>query len=164
MKRLITVAAVVGVAASILGMPAVSHGVELSEEELGSLTGKWWQWAFSIPNTLSTPVNPSRGEDDEDDDKKGSIHPLVGDDNDIGDPNFFEYCGNGQHGDVWFLGGDFSGSGEPFERTCEIPFGKTILVAVINFECSTAEGDATKGAPVEQQTDELQECVEPIAR
>jgi hypothetical protein len=130
--------------------------VELSEQDLGSLTGKWWQWAYSIPNTLSTPVNPPRAG------KKGSIHPLVGSNDDIGDPDFFEYCGNGQHGDVWFLGGDFSGTGEPFERTCEIPFGKTILVAVINFACSTAEGDATKGTSVENQTMELQACTKPV--
>jgi hypothetical protein len=142
--------------ASVLGMPAVSHGVKKSEQELGSLTGNWWQWAYSIPNTRSAPDNPPR------EGKKGSIHPLVGDNSDIGDLNFFEYCGNGQHGDVWFLGGDFSGTGEPFERTCEIPSGKTILVAIINFACSTAEGDATKGATVEQQTNELQACTEPV--
>lgn len=152
MKKLINVLAMAGVAGAVLGMPAASHG-----QDLGRLTGNWWQWAYSIPNTLSLPFNSPRGGG-----KKGSIHPLVGDNNDIGDSNFFEYCGNGQHGDVWFLGGDFSGTGEPFERTCEIPFGKTILLAVINFSCTTAEGDATKGASVEQQTAELQACTEPV--
>ena len=87
----------------------------LSSNSPASMTAQWWQWAFSIPNT---PVT-KEGE--------GSIHPLVGDNDDFGDPTFYEFCGNGQHGDVWFLGGDFSGTGEPFERTCTIPYGKTIL-------------------------------------
>ncbi len=74
----------------------------------------------------------------------------------------FESCGNGQHGDLWFLGGDFAGTGEPFERTCTVPFGKTIVLAAINVECSTAEGNATAGDPVKQQAADLQECAQEI--
>ena len=47
----------------------------------------------------------------------GSTHPLVGNDDAAGDVDLFEYCGNGQHGELWFLGGDFSGTGEEIERT-----------------------------------------------
>ncbi len=107
------------------------------------LTADWWQWAFSIPN-----VPPTVGD-------SISIHPLVGDD---GDNNLFEYCGVGQHGPVWFLGGDFSGSGEPFTRTCKVPAGKAILLAVINGECSTAEGDANPSDPVLVKAKDLAKC------
>lgn len=107
------------------------------------LTAAWWQWAFSIPN-----VPPAEGD-------SISIHPLVGDD---GSNDHFEYCGVGQHGPVWFLGGDFSGSGEPFTRTCIIPEGKAILLAVINGECSTAEGDADPGDPVLVKAKDLATC------
>jgi hypothetical protein len=111
-----------------------------------NMTAQWWQWALSIPNVTDSEGNP--------------IHPLVGLDTDNGPP--FEYCGNGQHGELWFLGGDFAGTGVPFERTCTIPFGKTIVLAVINAECSTAEGDATAGDPVKQQAKDLKECAEGI--
>ena len=114
------------------------------------MTEQWWQWAFSIP---STPTSDGEGE---------SIHPLVGDNDNFGDPGFFEFCGHGQHGKVWFLGGDFSGSGEFFERTCEIPARITVLLPVINFECSTAEGDATQTDSATQQTRELKECTKPV--
>jgi hypothetical protein len=112
------------------------------------MTAQWWQWAFSMPNVSTTEGD--------------WIHPLVGDDSTSGEPGFYESCGNGQHGDLWFLGGDFAGTGEPFERTCTIPFGKTIVLAVINVECSTAEGDATAGDPVKQQADDLKDCAESI--
>lgn len=111
---------------------------------LARLTAQWWQWAVSIPN-----VSPPEG---------GSIHPLVGDNGSAGELDFFEYCGNGQHGNVWFLGGDFSGVGDDWERTCVIPFGKDVLVAVINWECSTAEGDAIAGDPAWQQALDLRDC------
>lgn len=113
------------------------------------MTAQWWQWAFSIPNVTASEDG-------------ASIHPLVGDDSTSGTPDVFESCGNGQHGDLWFLGGDFSGSGNPFERTCTIPFGKTIVLAVINAECSTAEENATVGDTLKQQADDLKQCAEEI--
>lgn len=137
------------IAVSVLGFifPFTAHANSSSAGP--KLTAEWWQWAFSIPNTPASEDG-------------GSVHPLVGDNDDFGDPDFFEFCGNGQHGEVWFLGGDFSGSGETFERTCEIPAHKTILLPVINFECSTAEGDATQGASAEQQAQELKKCAKPV--
>ncbi len=120
-----------------------------SSNSPASMTAQWWQWAYSIPNIPVEEGGPS-------------IHPLVGDDDDFEDPDFYEFCGNGQHGEVWFLGGDFSGTGEAFERTCTIPAGKTILLPVINYECSTFWGDATKGVSAAQQARELKECTGPV--
>lgn len=124
--------------ASTLSEPALSPA---------NMTAQWWQWAFSIPNV------PASGEG-------GSIHPLVGGDDDFGANDVFEFCGNGQHGDLWFLGGDFSGSGEAFERTCTIPYGKTIVLPVINVECSTAEGNASVDDSVKDQSADLKECAQ----
>lgn len=144
----------VAVATVALTLPLVSHGGRGTPQALSSngsspasMTAQWWQWAYSIPDTPA-----SEG--------AGSIHPLVGDNDDFGAPDLYEFCGNGQHGRVWFLGGDFSGTGEDFERTCKIPAGKTIILAVINWECSTAEGDATKGDPAWKQARQLKDCAE----
>jgi hypothetical protein len=98
------------------------------------LTARWWQWALSIPS---------------------SVHPL----SPISDPTGAKYCMVGQQGDEWFLGGVFKtvdtsaasrraqskgNAGtltvQEFTRECnDIPLGKSILIAVINGECSTAE-------------------------
>ena len=108
------------------------------------MSASWWQWALSIP-AIAAPEG-------------GSTHPLVGNDDAAGDPELFEYCGNGQHGELWFLGGDFSGSGEEIQRTCVIPVGKTIVLPLINVECSTAEGDADSEDSVRQQAADLKDC------
>jgi hypothetical protein len=49
-------------------------------------------------------------------------------------------CANNQSGPVWFLAGTLKG---PAERSCTIPADKAILLPVINYEASVAEGDGT---------------------
>ena len=62
---------------------------------------------------------------------KGSAHPLVG---------TTEDCSAGQKGRVWFLGGDFLGSGQPIERDCTIPEGTALFIALLpEFWLSTPE-------------------------
>ncbi len=51
-----------------------------------------------------------------------------------------ENCANNQSGPVWFLAGTLKGSAE---RSCTIPADKAILIPVINYEASVAEGDGT---------------------
>ncbi len=65
------------------------------------LSAEWWQWVWSIP---------------------GSVNPLL---DATGD-----YCAVGQHGDVWFLTGNFGGT---TVRTCIVPEGKTLFFPVVNF-------------------------------
>lgn len=139
--------ATIAISALALAAPlCASANDRAPHASLGQATGEWWQWAFSIPNA---PSDPDLG--------AGSIHPLVGGD---GGDGAYEFCGNGQHGDLWLLGGDFSGSGERFERTCTIPYGKTVLLAVINAECSTAEGDADAMDPAGKQAAKLKACAQ----
>lgn len=76
---------------------------------LREYSAQWWQWSLSIP----ADVNP--------------LGDLVG-----------SYCGVGQHGDIWFLGGTLDGSA--VKRNCTIPYGKKIFFPVINAECSVIEG------------------------
>jgi len=148
-----------------LTLPLLSHAAEntcgLNRIERANITAQWWQWAWSMPNTLSQPLVPGpTGK------ARGSVHPLVGDNDDFGDSDFYEFCGNGQHGDVWFLGGDFSGTGEFFERTCVIPSDRTILLAVINLGCYTADGDggAAPSQTLREQTERLRVgCVDEFA-
>jgi hypothetical protein len=47
-----------------------------------------------------------------------------------------KYCGVGQNGSVWFLAGTTGGKNI---RTCTIPSGVSILIPVLNSECSEAE-------------------------
>lgn len=120
----------------------LSSGSAFSDDDhLKQSSAEWWQWALSIPN------DPTADSD--------SSHPLVGRNT---EDHEFEYCGVGQHGDTWFLGGDFSGSGEPVVRTCKIPEGKAILLAVINGECSTAEGDVSPETSVKDKAHDLKDC------
>ncbi len=136
MKKIIYVITTM-IAALGLVLPLMAH----ADDSEANMTAEWWQWAFS------TPIADGR-------------HPLIGANADYDNPNFFESCGNGQHGETWFLGGDFSGVGIPFERTCTIPAGQKILLAVINLECSTAEGSANSFDSAEQQAKDLQDCAE----
>jgi len=51
-----------------------------------------------------------------------------------------EDCSAGQQGRVWFLGGDFLGSGQPIERDCTIPKGTALFIALLpEFWLSTPE-------------------------
>lgn len=70
-------------------------------------TAKWWQWTYSIPWNK----NPSY--------------------DDTG-----KYCGENQHGPVWFLTLAFE---HPVERTCHIPQNTALLITLLNSECSSVE-------------------------
>jgi hypothetical protein len=145
MKHVSPAARALGAAALAVTMAAPATAQ--ADATLNRWSGQWWQWAFSLP---AVPVGG------------GSTHPLVGNDADYGDPDLFEFCGNGQQGKLWFLGGDFAGSGEPIERTCVIPAGTTVVLPVVNFECSTAEGDAEPTDPKWKQARDLKNCTKPI--
>jgi hypothetical protein len=124
--------AFLSVTGTVLAGDAVDLGIT------PDMTARWWQWVFSIPS---------------------SVHPLSQKSN---DPSGADYCMVGQQGKEWFLGGVFkvvdtspassqtrvnTNSIAPIEivREChDIPFGKTILIPVLNGECNTAEELALK--------------------
>lgn len=122
MKRIVVVAIVLCLA--VLAVPSmmaqsagpkvispnsVAFGRTYSEWSAG-----WWQWALSIPS---------------------ANHPLF----DKGD------CSVGQSGPMWFLGGKFCGNDDPncgfnhVVRTCSVPAGKALYIAVFNTENSALE-------------------------
>lgn len=90
--------------------------VPVTKGRIARLSAAWWQWSLSIP---------------------AEGHPLSF--NDASESA--KYCGVGQHGDVWFLGGTFDGS--PATRHCTVPAGVPIFMPILNAECSTIEGDGT---------------------
>jgi hypothetical protein len=47
-----------------------------------------------------------------------------------------KYCSEGQSGPVWFLTSSYK---HPVDRFCSIPSGKSILLTILNSECSFAE-------------------------
>lgn len=107
--------------AFLLVKPAIGLAAGLNPNQginkglMRTLSAEWWQWALSIP---------------------ASVNPLS-----FNDPmGSSDYCGVGQHGDVWFLGGRFDGSGSLATRACTIPAGTSIFFPIINAECSTIEG------------------------
>jgi hypothetical protein len=62
---------------------------------------------------------------------QASAHPLL---------DTTEGCSAGQKDRVWFLGGDFLGSGQPIERDCTIPKGTALFIALLpEFWLSTPE-------------------------
>ena len=77
--------------------PAAVQGQPAKE-----LTAEWWQWAYSIPQTVN-PVLDQTGEN----------------------------CVVGQRGDVWFLAGTFFSS-DPVIRNCLVPEGKALYFPVVN--------------------------------
>lgn len=79
----------------------------------GEWDAAWWQWADSIPT---------------------SKHPLF----ENGD------CSVGQSGPVWFLGEKFVAKGDSADftnvvRSCKVPAGKALYVAIYNAEDSVIE-------------------------
>jgi hypothetical protein len=70
-------------------------------------TSKWWQWAYSIPQTIN-PAYDDTGKN----------------------------CSEGQSGPVWYLTSSYK---HPVDRFCSIPSGKSILLTILNSECSFAE-------------------------
>jgi hypothetical protein len=77
---------------------------------LGEWSGRWWQWAVSIPEVANPNFDETAG----------------------------ERCGYGQHGPVFFLPGSFVP--EPPEIiTCVVPTGTHIYIGLGGAECSTVE-------------------------
>lgn len=101
---------------------------DLHREQIQRYSAEWWQWSLGLP----AAVNPLAFKD-----KKPAA----------------DYCGVGQHGKVWFLGGTLDGT--PANRTCTIPADMSIFFPIINAECSTIEGNGTQAA-------ELRTCVEDL--
>ncbi len=118
MKRIAVVAIVLGLA--LLAVPSafaqfvmtpdnVAYGRTYSE-----WSATWWEWALSLPSANL---------------------PLF----DTGD------CSVGQSGPVWFLGGKFCATNNPscgyshVVRSCSVPAGKALHVAVLNGEWSVLE-------------------------
>jgi hypothetical protein len=77
-------------------------------------TGKWWQWALSIPKRVN-PLTDSTG----------------------------KYCSEGQSGPVWFLAGT-TGKIYSSKRKCTIPCEKAILFPVIASQFSFSELSSIK--------------------
>ncbi len=108
-----------------LMLPGISYaadsniGTGINKGLLGQLSGNWWQWSLSIPQ---------------------SVHPLTFNDTPQSAQSAL-YCGVGQHGNAWFLGGTLDGSAA--QRSCKIPAGIPIFAPIINAECSTVEGNGS---------------------
>ncbi|MGH9858019.1 MAG: hypothetical protein ACRD4B_09265 [Acidobacteriota bacterium] len=75
----------------------------------GQWTVRWWQWLTAIP----TKVNPAADEN--------GVNATVNQT----DPN------------VWFLAGTLGG--RSVHRNCTIPFGRSVLFPVINYEMNPIE-------------------------
>lgn len=90
-----------------------SLNADQNKELLQRYSTEWWQWSLGLP----TSVNPLAFKEE-----KQSA----------------DYCGVGQHGNVWFLGGTLDGT--PAKRTCTIPADTSLFFPVINAECSAIEG------------------------
>lgn len=118
MKRIVVVAMVLILA--VLAVPSVMAQVVIKPNSVAfgrtysEWSAGWWQWALSIP---------------------ASHHPLFD----------TAVCGVGQSGPVWFLGGKFCANGDPtcgtnnVVRSCSVPAGKALYIAVLNAENSALE-------------------------
>jgi hypothetical protein len=99
---------------SVLAVTVFSAGTALAEDredarnDPGQLGAQWWQHALSIPSEQN-PIADQTG----------------------------QFCGIGQHGDIWFLHGSLGDQerGKPIERHCTIATGKSIFLPLINFVC-----------------------------
>jgi hypothetical protein len=127
-KKWRSAAAIVGIAVGLVA-PVLSFADDgnktINRGVLKELSDDWWQWSLSIPAV----VNPLSFNTEEESAR---------------------YCGVGQHGNVWFLGGTLDGS--EAERRCTIPAGMYIFFPIINAECSSLEGNGTT-------EEELRACV-----
>src|ERR1035438_1335045 len=117
MKRIAFVAIVLSLA--VLAVPSVLAQKVIDRDSVAygrtysEWSAAWEQWSYSIP---------------------ASQHPLF----DNGD------CSVGQSGPVWFLGGKFCYNGGTCSytrvvRSCRIPVGKALYVAIFNGEDSALE-------------------------
>jgi hypothetical protein len=62
-------------------------------------------------------------------------------------------CANGQSGDVWFLAGTYGT--KRTERTCRVPFGKTLFFPLINYVVMPRESGSTNCASVTKDADRI---------
>jgi hypothetical protein len=118
--------------------PVSNNSVGISKGQIRALSADWWQWALSIPE---------------------AVHPLA-----FVGPQSADYCGVGQHGDVWFLGGVIATTPvDPIQgtvvRTCVVPHGTAIFFPVINAECSVIEGNGTTERDLRQCAKDLMDHV-----
>jgi hypothetical protein len=84
-------------------------------------SARWWQWAFSTPNTAGGPFDA------------GAIN-----------------CGVHQPAHVWFLSGPFNTTGA-VDRSCTMPAGTALFIPVLNVECSDQEPAPFFGATPEKR-------------
>lgn len=66
-------------------------------------------------------------------------------------------CGEGQSGDVWFLGGTFATTEESpgtivgnTTRNCTLPAGKALFFPIVNYEASIVEGNGQNEAELRE--------------
>jgi hypothetical protein len=74
---------------------------DLYGASLADWAGRWWRWVLELPVTN---------------------HPLM---DATGD-----FCGAGQSGEVWYLGGTFGGDAD---RTCYLPADKALFFPLVNY-------------------------------
>jgi hypothetical protein len=115
---------------SVVAAAAMATGNTEGSLDTGELGARWWQHVVSIP----APQNPLL-------DETGAN------------------CGLGQNGGVWFLHGSFGNPlGQPIERKCTIPAGKTIFVPILNWLCVPYPGETV--AQNKQICDELNDLTD----
>lgn len=107
---------------AIMGMAgSASASVKLQREaygmSLGDWSAAWWQYVLAIP----AADNPAAD--------------ATGDKCDVGQEN----------GKIFFLAGNFT-SDSTVTRTCTIPAGRTLIIPIVNTECSTVEEPPFFGA------------------
>jgi hypothetical protein len=79
---------------------------------LGTWSGRWWQWAYSVPADANHPLFDATGAD----------------------------CMNGQASKGFvFLAGIFNESGDVVRDDCTVPVGRGLFFPVLNVECSSLE-------------------------
>jgi hypothetical protein len=79
------------------------------------LSFEWWQWVNSIP---------------------GSVNPML--------DSTGENCAVGQHGDTWFLAGNWTGT--EVTRTCVIPANVKLFFPVLNYIGADTPNQCGQGA------------------
>jgi hypothetical protein len=102
MRKIGLITVVLLVAFDLMLPMNLAFAEDSTEHSAKDLGAQWWQWVNSIPRT----VNP--------------VLDLDG-----------KNCVVGQRGDVWFLGGNFTGFPQ-ITRTCSVPEGKALFFPVVN--------------------------------
>jgi hypothetical protein len=110
--------------ALVVAAPIASGQTSSQSQDLGKLTGDWWNWAFA--------TSPS---------------PLEGSYTGGGQ------CNGRYVNGVFFLAGAAGGAPPSVERTCTVPANTPILFPVVNVICSEAFGVAGQDPPDPQPYD-----------